>query len=156
MQFIQKQNYLTRGKNHTSEGQNDNIIKLIQGNSLFTTTPFAKYQIVRQVMFCRADLRHRNLYMCADDLSAWRSCTCWSRRTPNVAHRISYCSFTATVWWNDTLHQNLSVKGQKGCQGGPQYCPQLWIKDVKKKKKIPLRAVKPNHPCVPRVPQKLQ
>lgn len=69
--------------------------------------------------------------MYADDLSAWRACTCWSRRTPNVAHRISYCSFTATVWWNDKLHQNLSVKGQKGCQGGPQYCPQLWIKDFK-------------------------
>lgn len=38
MQLIQKQNYLTQGRNHTSEGQNNNIIKLIQGSSLFTTT----------------------------------------------------------------------------------------------------------------------
>lgn len=44
MHFIQNQNYLTQGRNHTSEGQNDNIIKIIQGNVLFTTTPFAKCQ----------------------------------------------------------------------------------------------------------------
>lgn len=173
MQLIQKQNYLTQGRNHTSEGQNNNIIKLIQGSSLFTTTPFAKCQCWRQ--------NSEKLKM--TDSVAGNVLP--GRPTITITETFTYVQMT----WERDAHalagaaelqmwriESAIVLLLPPCGGMTNYTRTYRSKvrrDVREdvrialssrskiyihKKRNPVRAVEhsPNHLCVPRVPQKLQ
>lgn len=175
MQFIQEQNYLTQGRNHTSEGQNNNIIKLIQGSSLLTTTPFAKcqcWQDHRQnsEKLKRTDSAAGNVLLGRPTITITEAFPCMQMTWVHDSHALAGAA-ELQMW----RIESAIVLLLPPCGGVANYARTYRSKvrrDVREdlsialssgskifiyilKKKKPLRAVK-NSPCAPRVPQKWQ